>query len=66
MILLRLLFILVVLTLIFCGGAYVLTRDARYLRLAQQVLRLTGYLVLLLGLLYVVERYVLSGWGMLV
>ncbi len=65
MILLRLLFILTALTLVLSGGMYVFTRDRRYLRFATQVLRLVMYLLLVLALLFVLERYVLTGWGIL-
>jgi hypothetical protein len=65
MILLRLLFILTALTLLLSGGMYVFTRNRRYLRLAHQVLRLVVYLLAVLGLLFVLKRYVLVGWGVL-
>jgi hypothetical protein len=65
MILLRLVFILTALTLVLSGGMYVFTRDRRYLRFAWQVLRLTVYLLLVFALLFIVERYVLVGWGIL-
>lgn len=61
MILLRLLLILAVLTIVLSGGMYVFTRDERYRRLAWQVVRLVVYAVLVLGVLFVLERYVLVG-----
>lgn len=65
MILLRLLFILTALVLVFAGGMYVFTRDRRYLDFTRQFIRLLLYLLLLFGLLFVLERYVLTGWGIL-
>lgn len=65
MILFRLLFILVALVLVLSGGMYVFTRDQRYLVFSRQVLRLVVYLALLFALLFVLERYVLTGWGVL-
>ncbi len=65
MILLRLLFILTALTLVFSGGLYIFTRDRRYLRFAYQVLRFVVFLLAALGLLFVLERYVLVGWKVL-
>jgi len=65
MILLRLFFILTALTLVLSGGMYVFTRDRRYLRFAWQVLRFVVFLLLFFAVLYVLERYVLVGWGIL-
>ncbi len=64
MILLRLLFILTVLTLVLSGGMYAFTHDRRYLRFAWQVLRLVIFLALVFGLLAVVERFALAGGGL--
>ena len=61
MILLRLLFILAALTIVLSGGMYVFTRDARYKRFAWQVVRLVVYAVLVLAVLFVLERYALVG-----
>jgi hypothetical protein len=66
MILLRLLFILTALALVLSGGMYMFTRDRRYLNFAWQVLRVVVYLTLVFGLLFVLQRYVLAGWGILV
>lgn len=65
MILLRLFFILTALTLVLSGGMYVFTRDRRYLRFAWQVLRFVVFLLLVFAVLFVLERYVLVGWGIL-
>jgi hypothetical protein len=61
MILLRLLLILAALTIVLSGGMYVFTRDARYKRFAWQVVRLVVYAVLVLAVLFVLERYALVG-----
>jgi len=65
MILLRLFFILTALTIMLSGGMYVFTRDRRYLRFAWQVLRFVVFLLLVFAVLFVLERYVLVGWGIL-
>jgi hypothetical protein len=65
MILLRLLIILVAFFLALSGGMYLVTRDRRYLRFAGQVLRFVVFLLLIFAALFVLERYVLTGWGIL-
>ncbi|MCR4299440.1 MAG: hypothetical protein NUV75_11960 [Gallionella sp.] len=62
MIILRLFLVLVVLLLVLSGGMYIFTRDRRYLRLAWQIVRFSVFLLLVLALLFVLERYVLMGW----
>lgn len=66
MLILRLFFLLVVLLLVLCGGMYVFTRDRRYLRFAWQALRFAVLVLLVSGLLFVLERYVLTGWKVFV
>jgi hypothetical protein len=65
MAILRLFVMLVALVLILSVGMYAIKRDARYLRFARQVFQLSIYLLLTFVLLYLLERYVLSGWGVL-
>jgi hypothetical protein len=65
MILLRLLFILTALILVLSGGMYAFTRDRSYLRFAWQILRFVVFLLLVFAVLFVLERYVLVGWGVL-
>ncbi len=65
MAILRLFVVLVALVLILSVGMYAFKRDARYLRFARQVLQLSVYLLLAFALLYIAERYVLTGWGVL-
>ena len=65
MVILRLFVVLVALVLILSVGMYAFKRDARYLRFARQVLQLSVYLLLAFALLYIAERYALTGWGVL-
>jgi hypothetical protein len=66
MILLRLLLILTAISLALSVGMYALTNDSRYLRYARQIVRFVVFSLLILGALYLLERYVLVGWGILV
>ena len=65
MLIIRFLVVIVALLLVASGGMYFFTRDDRYMRFAWQVLRLTGFLMLVVALLFVLERYVLVGWRIL-
>jgi hypothetical protein len=65
MLILRLFLVLVTLLLVLSGGMYFFTRDRRYLKFAWQTLRFTAFLLLVLLLLFVLERYVLAGWRIL-
>lgn len=65
MLILRLFLVLVTLLLVLSGGMYFFTRDRRYLKFAWQTLRFTAFLLLVLLLLFVLERYVLVGWRIL-
>ena len=65
MLILRVFIILAALLLVGSGGMYVFTRDRRYLNLAWQVLRFVVFFLLILALLFVLERYVLVGWRVL-
>ena len=65
MLILRLLLIGGKLLLVLCGGMYVFTRDRRYLKFAWQTLRFAVLLLLLFAVLFVLERYVLAGWRVL-
>ena len=58
---LRLFLILSALAIILSGGMYLFTRNRRYLSLAWQIVRFVVFLLLVFGLLYVLERYVLVG-----
>ncbi|HEY4697743.1 MAG TPA: hypothetical protein VIH29_07035 [Gallionella sp.] len=65
MLILRLFLVLVTLLLVLSGGMYFFTRDRRYLKFAWQTLRFTAFLLLVFLLLFVLERYVLIGWRIL-
>lgn len=65
MLILRLFLILVTLLLVLSGGMYIFTRDRRYLKFAWQILRFAAVLLLLFAVLFVLERYVLTGWRVL-
>lgn len=65
MLILRLFLILVTLLLVLSGGMYVFTRDRRYLKFAWQILRFAAVLLLLFAVLFVLERYALTGWRVL-
>ena len=65
MIILRLLLVLAALSIILSGGMYVFTRNRRYLSLAWQIVRFVVFAILVFGALYVLERYVLIGWRIL-
>ncbi|BBJ00468.1 hypothetical protein FGKAn22_21600 [Ferrigenium kumadai] len=62
MLILRLFFVLVILLVVLGGGMYIFTRDRRYLRFAWQTVRFAVLVLLVSGLLFVLERYVLTGW----
>jgi len=65
MLILRLLFILAALSIILSGGMYIFTRNRRYLNLAWQIVRFVVFAFLAFVALYVLERYVLVGWRIL-
>ena len=65
MLILRLILILTVLLLVLSGGMYVFTRNRRYLKFAWQTVRFTVLLLLAFALLFLLERYVLIGWRVL-
>ena len=66
MIILRLLIIFTAISLVLCGTMYIFTRNRRYLGFAWQIVRLVFFLLLIFGLLFLLERYVLVGWRILV
>ena len=62
MLILRLYIVLVALLLVLSGGMYIFTRNRSYLEFAWQTVRFTVLLLLVIALLFVLERYVLVGW----
>ena len=65
MLILRLLLILSALAIVLSGGMYLFTRDQRYLKFAWQVVRFVVFLLLVFAVLFLLERYVLVGWRIL-
>jgi hypothetical protein len=65
MLILRLFILLVTLLLVLSGGMFLFTRNRRYLQFAMQTLRFALLFLAVLALLYVLERYVLVGWRVL-
>lgn len=66
MLILRLFLVLVALLLVLSGGMYVFTRNRSYLRFAWRTVRFAALALLVFGLLFLLERYVLTGWRVLV
>jgi len=66
MLILRLLMLLIILLLVLSGGMYVFTRDGRYLKFARQLVRFLIFSLMVFAVLFVLERYVLVGWKVLV
>ncbi len=65
MLALRLLLMLLALIIALSGGMYLFTRQQRYLRFAWQVVRFGVIMLLVFGVLFLLERYVLIGWRVL-
>lgn len=65
MLILRLVIVLCALLLVLIGGMYFFTGDRRYLDFAWGTVRFTILLVAVFAVLFVLERYVLTGWRFL-
>lgn len=65
MLILRLILVLSALIVVISGALYVFTRQQRYLRFAWQVVRWVAMVLLVFGVLFLLERYVLIGWRVL-
>lgn len=65
MLALRLFLILSALIIVLSCGMYLFTRQQRYLRFAWQVVRFGIVTLLVFGVLFLLERYVLIGWRVL-
>ncbi len=63
--LIRLALILSALLVVVSFAAYLLTRDTRYLSFAWQVVRFILFALLVFGVLYLLERFGLSAWKVL-
>ena len=64
--LIRLALLITILLVATSGALYLVTRDPRYPRVAWQVLRFMGYALLIFGALYLLERFGLAAWRVLV
>ena len=60
--LIRLILLLSALFMAAAVGAYLFSRDARYLKWAVQVAQFVVFLLLVFGVLYLLERFGLSAW----
>jgi hypothetical protein len=65
MLALRLLFIIAALVIVLSFGLFLFTRKQKFLRFAWQVVRFVVVLLLVFGVLYLLERYVLIAWRVL-
>jgi hypothetical protein len=65
MLILRFALVAVVLLVVLSGGMYIFTRNPRYYQFAWQVVRFSVLLFAVFGLLFLLERYVLIGWRVL-
>lgn len=63
--LIRLAVLLSALLIVVSFGAYLFTRDARYLSFAWKVVRFIGFTLLVFGALYLLERFGLVAWRVL-
>jgi cytochrome b subunit of formate dehydrogenase len=66
MLILRLFIVIVLLLLVVSGVVCLFTRDSRYLRFSWQVIRFSALLLAMFGLLYLLERYALVAWRVLI
>lgn len=65
MLLLRLLFMFSALAIVLSAGMYFFTNNRRYLSFAWKIARFVLFAFLIFMLLYILERYVLTGWRIL-
>ncbi|MBA4381985.1 MAG: hypothetical protein WCZ98_02675 [Sideroxydans sp.] len=63
--LIRLAVLISALLIVASFGAYIFTRDQRYLRFAWQVVRFIVFALLVFGALYLLERFGLVAWRVL-
>lgn len=65
MLILRAALVAVALLVVLSGGMYLFTRNPRYYQFAWQVIRFSALLLAVFGLLFLLERYVLTAWRIL-
>lgn len=66
MLILRLFIVLATLMLVLSGLFYIISGNRRYLEFAWQTMRFAVLLLLVFALLFLLERYVLVGWRILI
>jgi len=66
MLVLRLLFIVSAIALVVLGGLFLFTRNPKYLQISWQIARFILLAFLIFALLFILERYVLIGWRILI
>jgi hypothetical protein len=66
MLILRLLFILSAIAIALSIGMYLFTNNRRFLKLAWKIARFVFFSLLIFALLFILERYVLIGWRILI
>ncbi|GAB4121194.1 MAG: hypothetical protein Fur0040_01100 [Sideroxydans sp.] len=65
MVLIRFAVLLTAALILVSWGAYLFTRDPRYRQFAWQVVRFAGFALLVFGALYLLERFGLVAWRVL-
>lgn len=65
MVLIRFAFMLAAALIIVSWGAYLITHDPRYRQFSWQVLRFIGFALLVFVALYLLERFGLAAWRVL-
>jgi hypothetical protein len=65
MLIFRLIFILTAIALVALVGMYLFTRNQKYLKLSWQIARFILLAFLIFILLFILERYVLTAWQIL-
>lgn len=63
---LRILLLLSALAIIVSAGVYLVSNNRRYLNIAWQIARFVLFALLTFALLYILERYALVGWRILI
>lgn len=66
MLIVRIFLIVAALLLVLNIAMYLLTRNPRYYRFSWQIVRICAVLLAVFALLYVLERYVLVAWRVLI
>lgn len=60
---LRLILVLLIISAIVCFGLYFFTKETRYIRYTLRIFQYGVFLALLLGLVFFVERFLLTSMG---